>query len=294
MTPATRPLRLVVGCGYLGERVARRWLPRGDLVVAVTRSPTRAEALAAAGIEPLILDVTAETPGWERLFSERGASVATIFWAVGFDRSGGASYHDVHVAGLKKLLDAAAASGGRPRVIFSSSTGVWGDERGGVVSEATPADPSREAGRVLVTAEHLLAHHALGPGTALRFAGIYGPERLPRLADLRAGRPIAADPDSWLNLVHVDDAAAVVIAVADAPAPRPLYVVSDGTPVLRRAWYERLAERAGAPPPAWDESAPRSRGGDKRIDSSLVWADLGIPPGHPEAIAVLPQLVSTN
>ena len=292
MTFTTHPARLVVGCGYLGERVARRWLDRGDRVVAVTRSPARAEVLAAAGIEPLILDVTADKPGWERLFGERGPGVATIFWAVGFDRSGGRSYEDVHGAGLKKLLDSAGASGTRPRVIFSSSTGVWGDERGGIVSEATPPDPSREAGRVLVTAEHLLAAHPAGPGTALRFAGLYGPGRLPRLADLRAGRPIAADPDSWLNLVHVDDAATVVVAVADAPSPRSLYVVSDGKPVRRRDWYGQLAKIAGAPPPAWDESAPRSRGGDKRIDSALVWADLGIRPAHPDALAALPPLVA--
>jgi nucleoside-diphosphate-sugar epimerase len=292
MIHSTSPPRLVVGCGYLGERVARRWLDRGDRVVAVTRSPARADVLAAAGIEPLILDVTADKPGWERLFGERGPGVATIFWAVGFDRSGGASYHDVHVAGLGKLLAAAIAGGTRPRVIFSSSTGVWGDERGGIVSEATPPDPSREAGRVLVAAEHLLATHPAGPGTALRFAGLYGPGRLPRLADLRAGRPIAADPDSWLNLVHIDDAATVVVAVADAPAPRPLYVVSDGSPVRRRDWYGQLAALTQAPAPAWDESAPRSRGGDKRIDSALVWADLGIRPAHPDALAALPPLVA--
>jgi nucleoside-diphosphate-sugar epimerase len=292
MTYATSPLRLAVGCGYLGERVARLWLARGDHVVAVTRSPARAEVLAAAGIEPLILDVTADNPGWERLFAEQRPDIATIFWAVGFDRSGGGSYADVHVAGLQKLLDAAAASGHRPRVIFSSSTGVWGDERGGIVSEATPPDPSREAGRVLVAAEQLLAGHPVGPGTALRFAGLYGPGRLPRLADLRAGRPIAADPDSWLNLVHIDDAAQVVTAVADAPAPSPLYVVSDGTPVRRRDWYVRLAALVQAPPPAWDESAPRGRGGDKRVDSSLVWADLGISPIWPDALAAVPHLVA--
>jgi nucleoside-diphosphate-sugar epimerase len=292
MTFATPPLRLIVGCGYLGERVARRWLDRGDRVVAVTRSPARAEALAAAGIEPLILDVTAEKPGWERVFGESGPGVATIFWAVGFDRSAGRSYEDVHVAGLEKLLGAAAASGSRPRVIFSSSTGVWGDERGGIVSESTPPDPSREAGRVLVAAEQLLAGHPAGPGTALRFAGLYGPGRLPRLADLRAGRPITTDPESWLNLVHVDDAARLVAAVADAPAPRPLYVVSDGTPVLRRDWYVRLAALVQAPPPAWDESAPRGRGGDKRVDSSLVWADLGIIPIWPDALAAVPQVVA--
>lgn len=294
MTFTTHPARLVVGCGYLGERVARRWLDRGDRVVAVTRSPARADVLAAAGIEPLILDVTADAPGWERLFGERGPGVATIFWAVGFDRSGGAGYHDVHVAGLGKLLDAAAVAGQRPRVIFSSSTGVWGDERGGIVSEATPPDPSREAGRVLVAAEHLLATHPVGPGTALRFAGLYGPGRLPRLADLQAGRPIATDPDSWLNLVHVDDAAQVVVTVADAASPRPLYLVSDGTPVRRREWYGRLAALIHAPPPAWDASAPRSRGGDKRIDSSLVWADLGISPAHPAALAALPELVAAT
>ena len=292
MSPAPPPLRLVVGCGYLGERVARRWLDRGDRVVAATRSPTRAETLAAAGIEPLILDVTADRPGWERLFGGSGPAVATIFWAVGFDRSGGASYRDVHVAGLEKLLDSAVAGGSWPRVIFSSSTGVWGDERGGIVSETTAPDPTREAGRVLVAAEQLLAAHPAGPGTALRFAGLYGPGRLPRLADLRAGRPIATDPDSWLNLVHVDDAATVVTAVADAPFPRPLYVVSDGTPVRRRDWYGRLAELAAAPPPTWDDSAPRSRGGDKRVDSSLVWADLGISPVWPDALAALPQLVA--
>lgn len=198
---------------------------------------------------------------------------------------------DVHVAGLRRLLDALAAAGCRPRVILSSSTGVWSDEGGGRVTEETPVNPAREAGRVLVEAEALLGGHVLGPGTALRFAGLYGPERLPRLADLRAGRPIAADPDSWLNLLHVDDAAAVVEAVADAPSPRRLYVVSDGRPILRRDWYERLAGLAGGPPPSWDRLDARGRGGDKRIDPTAVWHDLGLKPLHPDSLAALPPLV---
>jgi nucleoside-diphosphate-sugar epimerase len=291
-TPRHSPsLRLVVGCGYLGSRVARRWVGRGDRVIGITRSAARAEPLAAAGIEPETLDVAAADPAWDRLLARHGCP-ATVCWAVGFDRSAGASYADVHVGGLGRLLDALAAAGCRPRLILSSSTGVWGDEGGGRVTEATPAHPSREAGRVLLEAESLLAGHLLGSGTALRFAGLYGPGRLPRLADLRAGRPIAADPDSWLNLVHVDDAAAVVEAVGDAPAPGSLYVVSDGRPVLRRDWYTRLAELAGGPPPSWDDSTPRGRGGDKRIDPSLVWDDLGLTPRHPDAIAALPELVA--
>jgi len=283
-------LRLVVGCGYLGGRVARRWLARGDRVVGITRSSTRAATLAAAGIEPEVLDVAAADPDWAGLVARHGCP-ATVFWAVGFDRTAGVSSADVHVGGLGRMLDTLAAGGRRPRVIFSSSTGVWGDEGGGTVTETTPVNPSREAGRVLVDAESLLASHPAGPGTALRFAGLYGPDRLPRLADLRAGRPITADPESWLNLVHVDDAAAVVAAVADAPAPRGLYVVSDGRPVSRRNWYTRLADLAGGPPPSWDETAPRIRGGDKRIDPSLVWRELALAPKHPDALAALPGLV---
>ncbi len=287
-----RPVRLVVGCGYLGERVARRFLARGDRVVGTTRSPARATDLAAVDIEPAIIDVTAGDPGWSKLLASSGRP-ATIVWSVSVDRSASSSYHDVHVGGLTKLLDAVHATGGAsPRIVFASSTGVWGDEQGGTVTESTPATPSREAGRVLLEAEQVLAAHAAGPGTALRFAGLYGPGRLPRLADLRAGKPIAADPDSWLNLIHVDDAAAVVVAVAVAPSPKPLYVVSDGHPVLRRDWYSRVAACAGTPAPTWDVAAPRGRGGDKRVDPSLVMADLRLQLAYPDALAAISGLLS--
>lgn len=286
-----RPTRLVVGCGYLGTRVARRWLDAGNRVLGVTRRPARAAELAAAGIEPVVADVAGAEPWWAAL-----PPLTTVFWAVGFDRAGGGSHREVHVTGLGRLLDGLAAmvrdSGiALPRIVLSSSTGVWGDEAGGVVDEATPPRPAREAGRALVEAEALLRAHAVGPGVALRFAGLYGPGRLPRLDDLRAGRPLAADPDSWLNLVHIDDAARVVCAVATAADPRPLYVVSDGKPVLRRDWYCGLAALIGAPEPAWDPSAPRERGADKRVNPAMLFRDLGFTPEHADSLAALADLV---
>ena len=284
--PPPRPAtRLVVGCGYLGMRVARRWIEAGDRVFGITRSPARAAVLASNGITPVVCDVTsradspADSLSWERIRAL--PPVATVFWAVGFDRASGTTHREVHVDGLARLLDALADS---PRVIFSSSTGVWGDEGGGIVTEHTPTNPSREAGQVLVEAESLLRGHAKGPGVALRFAGLYGPDRLPRLDELRAGRPIAADPDSWLNLIHIDDAASVVCAVAAAADPRPLYVVSDGHPVLRRDWYGHLATITGSPMPTWDPSLPRTRGADKRIDPSLLFRDLHIELAHPDSL----------
>lgn len=295
MTPVTAspPLRLIVGCGYLGSRVARRWVEAGSRVLATTRSTDRAATLRGLGTEPVIVDVTAPADRWHTLVATSGCPT-TVFWAVGFDRTAGMTHRDVHVDGLRRLLDAlaaVAAKGTKPRVILSSSTGVWGDEAGGMIDETTPPNPTRDAGVVLVDAERMLAAHPSGPGTALRFAGLYGPDRLPRIADLRAGRPIAADPESWLNLVHVDDAAAVVCLVADAARPGPLYVVSDGRPIRRRDWYGSLAAASGSPEPRWDPTAPRPRGGDKRVDPSLVIRDLGFAPAHPDAAAALAGLV---
>ncbi len=276
--------RLIVGCGYLGQRVASRWLAAGDTVYATTRSPARAEQFAAIGLRPLLGDVTSAGPGGLPELPE----VDIVLWAVGFDRSAAASYEDVHVTGLGRLLDRLP---GQARVIFISSTGVWGDDSGGLVSEATPPAPAREAGRVLVAAEALLQSHRLGPGVCLRLAGLYGPDRLPRLADLQAGRPLPADPDSWLNLIHIDDAADVVCGVAALSNPRQLYVVSDGSPLTRRDWYQGLARIAGSPPPVWNPAASRSRGGDKRVDPRLIWADLGCGPDHPNALKAVEQLL---
>ena len=284
---AAGPVRLVVGCGYLGERVALGWLAEGSRVIGVTRSDVRAATLAARGIEPLVGDVAAGDTGWLAELPP----LTTVFWAVGFDRRAAATPRDVHVHGLGRLLAVVGRAGPHPRVILSSSTGVWGDEAGGIVNEATPPSPEREAGHVLVEAERLLHATAAG-GVTLRFAGLYGPGRLPRLDDLRAGVPLAGDPDSWLNLVHVDDAAAAVRAVAAARHPRPLYVVSDGRPVLRREWYARLAEVTGSPPPRWEPSVTPRRGADKRVDPTLLFSDLGFRPAHPDARVAAAALVA--
>ncbi len=296
------PSRLVVGCGYLGMRVAARWLADGARVFGVTRTPQRADQLAQAGIEPIVADVS--VPGDLSMFSQVG-DLATLFWSVGFDRVGNASHRDIHIEGFSRLLGVLS---GQPRVIFSSSTGVWGDEDGKIINEQTPAQPTRENGRVLLDAENLLRGHRLGPGVVLRFAGLYGPGRLPRWADLQAGKPIPADPESWLNLIHVDDAASVVCVVASnekgstsksletlGPGqhflPRPLYVVSDGVPLRRREWYGHLAMLAKSPLPTWDPIAPRTRGADKRIDPSLLFRDYAIPLAYPDSLQGLTAIL---
>ena len=283
------PSRLIVGCGYLGQRVAHRWLQSGSTVFATTRSAANAQILSAADIHPIIGDVTAADGSPERL--QGLPEVDTVLWAVGFDKDANASYHDVHVGGLLRVLE---QTPNNPRVIFISSTGVWGNEATDDVDESTPACPTREAGQVLLEAEAALGKHPKGPGVVLRLAGIYGPGRLPRVTDIRENKPIPADPDSWLNLIHVDDAVSVICDVSELPSPENLYVVSDTTPLRRKEWYSSLAEFTNSPPPRWAAEAPRMRGGNKRVNSSCIWKDLQKQPHHPNAIDAMKILLQQS
>ena len=108
------------------------------------------------------------------------------------------------------------------------------------IDEATPPKPGSERSRARVAAED--GWRALGVAAGksvhiLRLAGIYGPGRIPRKADLLAGKPVNADPDGYLNLIHVDDAAGIVLAVTAQAAPPRVYLVADGRPVLRRDYF---------------------------------------------------------
>lgn len=234
--------KLIFGCGYLGLRVARLWRDVGEEVYAVTRSVVRASQLAAEGLRPIVADV--------RDASSLGElpRAATVLYAIGYDRAAGGTMREVYVGGLQSVL--AALPPATEKFLYVSSTGVYAQNDGGWIDETSPCEPTREGGRACLEAEQLLAADPVGQrAIVLRMAGIYGPGRIPNLDALRRGEPIAVPPDGYLNLIHVDDAAAVVLAAErQALAPR-LYLVSDGQPVLRREYYQELARLAGAPAP---------------------------------------------
>ena len=139
--------RLVVGCGYLGERVARLWRDAGDEVYATTRGD-RVHALSLAGLRPLTVDVT-KGPALGAL-----PVVDTVVFAVGRDRRFGATMFNVHVGGFQAVLDALPASTGR--VIYISSTGVYAQDAGEWVDEESACEPTREAGRACLSGERVL------------------------------------------------------------------------------------------------------------------------------------------
>jgi len=261
--------RLVVGCGYLGRRVARLWREAGDDVYATTRGDN-ATALSREGLRPLTMDVT-------RGVLSALPVVDTVVFAVGLDRRSGATMSDIHVEGLRAVLDALPGETGR--VIYVSSTGVYAQDGGEWVDEESVCEPVREGGRACLAGERLLFAHARGRDpVVLRLAGLYGPGRVPRSADVAASRSIAGSSDAFLNLIHVDDAARAVVGAATLrPVMNRTYVISDGHPPTRREYLATLATRMGVAPPRFTGG----RGLGKRARNDLAVRELGLRLNYP-------------
>lgn len=286
--------RLIFGCGYLGVRVAQRWRAAGHDVVVVTRSDQRAEEFRKSHYHTVVADVTRP----EALRHLPPAD--TALFSVGFDRTGGGSILEVYAEGVRNVVAALPSDVGR--FIYVSTTGVYGDANGGWIDEDTPTDPQREGGRASLAAEDVLTKSRFASrSVVLRMAGIYGPGRVPFLELLRAGKPIAAAIDGHLNLIHVDDAAAVVFAAAGIPNEelsheRRVYCVSDGNPVKRSEYYGEVARRIGAAEPTFvapDPNSPRAAraASDRRIRNDRMLADLGVQLLYPDYRAGLAAIL---
>ncbi len=262
-------VRLIIGCGYLGVRVAKLWLAQGKRVAALTRG--RGEELRGLGIEPIVGDVL--DPGLALPEAE------TVLYAVGLDRSAGRSFREVYVEGLRNVLGALPWP---KRFIYVSSTSVYGQSDGSWVDEQSPTTPEEENGRIVLEAEQLLRSR-LPEAIILRFAGIYGPGRMIRRAAVEKGEPLVGDFDKLINLIHVDDGARAVAAAEERGKAGETYLIADGCPVTRREFYTYLAELLNAPAPRFvpgdANSGDRS---NRRIGNRKMLDELRVRLLHPD------------
>jgi nucleoside-diphosphate-sugar epimerase len=302
-------MHLLFGHGYLGSRVARLWREARRDVAVVTRSPAKAETLKAEGYQAIVADV-GDPATLEALSPKLLESIETVVFAVGYDRSSGDSgsqraIREVYADGVRNVMDVLGRPATEklqraqreladwtylrplhPQFLYISSTGVYGDADGAWVDESTPCLPVREGGRACLAAEQVIASHVSGVNAViLRLAGIYGPGRIPRVEALKRYEPIDAPAEGFLNLIHVDDAARIVLEVERAMTTRSLklphvYNVADGNPGLRREYYTELARLVGAPKPIFVDPAVGSpaaarAAADKRISNRRLCDEIG-------------------
>ncbi len=270
---------VVAGAGWLGSALSRVLAGRGHRVTAVRRDPTRAAALASPGVEPLALDLCAPDAA-ERLPRDVDAVVACQ--AAGAD--GPEAYRRAYVDATRALLAAMRSSGRPGRLLYTGSTGVFGQRDGSDVDEESPPFPASPSAEVLVEAERVVLE-ATGSGIegiVLRLSGLYGPGRTWPLDRVRSGQ-IAIGPGdgAWLNLCHLDDAVTAVLAALERGLPGRVYHATDAEPVRRRDLAIWVAGRLGIPTPRLPDGARAPGLPDRRVHGERSRAELGIALRHP-------------
>jgi nucleoside-diphosphate-sugar epimerase len=272
----------IVGCGYVGRRVAAAEQARGKRIGALARTLESAAPLRTLGVEPVRGDL--DDPD----------SLA------GLDVAGQGVYYFAPppAGGLRdtRMTAFLAAIAPRPprRIVYISTTGVYGDCHGEWVDETRAPNPTADRARRRLDAEKQLRAFGVRTGcevVILRVPGIYGPDRLP-VERLRKGLPLLREDEApWSNRVHADDLVAACLAAMARGRAGAVYNVSDGHPSTMTDYFRRVADALGLPRPP---EISRAEAGDridagmlsylaesKRIDNRRMREELGVPPRYP-------------
>jgi nucleoside-diphosphate-sugar epimerase len=246
----------ILGCGYVGLELGRQLQAAGHEPIGVRRSPSGIEAIESAGFRGVRADVTdADT-------LEAVPDVDVLVFAASSGGRGADAAREIYVGGLRTAIEAFGGRESPPgRLVYTSSTGVYGDHGGDRVDEETPLDPGTEKTRVLASAERVALEEAPDhgiEGTVARFGGLYGPDRY-RLERYLDG-PVTA---GYLNMVHRVDAAGAVGFLLDRDHARgEVVLVIDDEPVDKHAFADWLAAEAGRDPPPKQSIEERLSGAD--------------------------------
>jgi len=273
---------LIVGCGYVGTRLARALIASGRRPVGLVARQASADALGRQGIAPVAANL-------DQAIEEPPAAVenGVVFYLVP-----PAPEVEDDDPRLRHFLDACGQE--RPaRVIYVSTSGVYGDCGGEWVDESRPPAALSDRARRRLAAERILAEWSERVGcdrVILRVGGIYGPDRLPldRLHRMTVIRPEEAP---WSNRIHVDDLVTVLRAAAERGRPGRIYNVADGNPTTMTDYLFRVADGAGLrrpPTVALAEAETRLSPGmlsfareSRRLDVTRMKRELGVQLRYP-------------
>lgn len=271
---------LSLGHGYSARALARQLLRQGWRVIGTTRSPTKADAFRAEGVEPLL---------WPADLGSALAEATHILASAAPDATG-----DPFLNSMPEIARAQAAWVG-----YLSTTGVYGDHQGGWVDEGTPLTPASDRGRQRVLAESQWRATGL-PVHIFRLAGIYGPGRGPfeKVRDGSARRIIK--PNQVFGRIHVDDIVQVLQASILHPNPGAAYNVCDDNPCPPEEVLSHAAHLLGLPDPPevsfetaeMTEMARSFYGESKRARNDRIKTELGVRlryPDYPSGLQALLQ-----
>ena len=232
---------VIVGCGYVGIRLARLLKTRGAIPLGLVRSMDSARRLQGFGIEPLVANLDdRNTLG----VVSSASSNSRVFY---FAPPPAVGESDAFMNNFIEICDRIPPK----RILYISTSGVYGDCKGAWVNETRPPNPQTARAKRRWHAEQSLMAWREKRDVEfiiLRVGGIYGPGRLP-LSRLAKTTLICPDEAPYSNRIHVDDLVQVCAAADRLARSGEIFNVADGHPTTMTDYFYRVAELADVPKP---------------------------------------------
>jgi len=275
---------LIVGCGYVGLPLAAELVRVGHEVSGLRPNVSAEVELNAAGIRPLIADVTKP--------DELAKLPREFDWVVNCVASRGGNaedYRRIYLQGTRNLIEWLSTAPPE-KFVYTSSTSVYGQTDGSLVKETSLTEPLAETAKVLLETEKLLlaaAGERKFPAVVLRVAGIYGPARSYWFNQfLKNEARMDGDGSHFLNMIHRDDVIGCVIAALKKGRVGEIYNAVDDKPVSQANFFQWLAEELGRdlPPSVPGNSDESRRRGvtNKRVSNRKLKMELGCQFKYPD------------
>ncbi|KFE57499.1 SDR family oxidoreductase [Pseudomonas syringae] len=260
------PSVLIAGCGDIGSRLANQLIPQNWVVYGLRRNISRLPA-GVIGVAGDLFDSVVPA-AWPTTPLDY-----LVYCATPTDRDE-AGYRAAYVEGLRKVLGWLEKHRQQPkRIIFVSSSSVYGQQNGEWVDETSPTDVSTFSGKVMLEAEQLALNSGF-PASIVRLTGIYGPGRSDLSNRVRQGYNVAIDPPLYGNRIHADDAAGLLAFLLNADSRGvPLddcYIGVDDAPAPLAEVVQWMREYLGVT--QWTEDATLRRSGSKRCSNARAKA----------------------
>ncbi|MFM7127753.1 MAG: SDR family oxidoreductase [bacterium] len=289
-TPFKKDL-LIVGCGYLGMRVLRLASDHAWKVFGTSRKIEKKTIIESAGAEFIDFDITRPET------CQNLPSVSTWLWCPAFDRSQGLSVQEVVADGLIRSLKLAPTK--PDRLIFVSTTSVFHQSDGQWVDELSPTNPVTGSGMAHLNAEQLLTTWASSTNTSaitIRLSGLYGPGRWIRRASIEKGEPIACDPETYLNLLHIDDAMTGCLAALNhsTSSGHQLFCLTDDLPINSGEFYQTSARLLNAPQPSFISTDQNDFSGNKKVRNQKFKSAFNWKPRYPVITTGLKSILASE
>ena len=280
MTDKDKPFRqiLIIGCGDIGLRVAKIWKKAGKTVFCVARSEASIDTFRQQHLHACQADL--DNPASLASLPTRDA---LIYYFAPPPASG---QQDSRMENFLNHLPLDALPG---RVVYISTSGVYGDQQGQLITEQTPTNPQVDRAKRRFHAETLLTQWSELTAVAvsiLRVGGIYGPGRLP-LQRIKDQVPMLHEHLSpQTNRIHADDLAQVCVAAATKGRAGEIYNVSDGSNSNMTEYFNTIADFYHLPRPPlvdWEEAEKTISAGmlsylkeSRRMDNTKMLNELGV------------------